>query len=469
MLLNSYTFLLIFLPVVVVLYWLIPRGLRAAAVPDRRVAALLRALGLALRAAAARDHPGRLGRRALPGEERGRGEGAGRRRKLLLAAAVAINLAFLGYFKYRGFFVDSLDGVLSLVGAGKPLPALKLLLPIGISFYTFAGISYAVDVYRGTIKPAKSVIHYLAWVTLFPYILAGPIIRYGHVGAQLERSQQRFRWALIGTGLFFVVMGFAKKMLVADMMAPYVNNLFSHHAHLGLLSGWAAALGYTLQLYFDFSGYSDMAVGVAIMIGLRFPQNFDSPYKAVNPSDFWRRWHMTLSGWLRDYLFIPLGGSRGTTLLTVRNLLITFLLGGLWHGPAWTFVFWGLLWGTYQSVHVVAKKYGFAPKWVWLNRILTFVAATVAWVFFRASSMRAAADVLAAMVGLRGVSGEGILRVAPILAAFIVGGLLWVNLLPNTWEIQPRPKLRYALLLGIVLAASLLALSKPSPFLYVQF
>jgi D-alanyl-lipoteichoic acid acyltransferase DltB (MBOAT superfamily) len=349
------------------------------------------------------------------------------------------------------------------------LPAIKVLLPIGISFYTFAGISYAVDVYRGTIKPARSVIHYLAWVTLFPYILAGPIIRYGHVGAQLERAQQRFRWALIGTGLFFLVMGFAKKMLVADMMAPYVNELFSHHAHLGLLSGWAAALGYTLQLYFDFSGYSDMAVGVAIMIGLRFPQNFDSPYKAVNPSDFWRRWHMTLSGWLRDYLFIPLGGSRGTTLLTVRNLLITFLLGGLWHGPAWTFVFWGLLWGTYQSVHVIAKKYGLTPKWVWLNRILTFVAATVAWVFFRASSLRAAADVLKAMAGLNGVSGEGILRVAPLLAAFIVGGLLWVNLLPNTWQIQPRPKLRYALVLGILLAASLLALSKPSPFLYVQF
>ncbi len=467
MLLNSYTFLLIFLPVVVVLYWVAPRGyprllfLIAASLLfyglwDWRYMPLLLATTLVDWVAGhylAKSEP----------------EGASRRRKLILAAAVAINLAFLGYFKYRGFFVNSLDGVFRLLGAGEPLPAIKVLLPIGISFYTFAGISYAVDVYRGMIKPAKSVIHYLAWVTLFPYILAGPIIRYGHVGAQLERAQQRFRWALIGTGLFFLIMGFAKKMLVADMMAPYVNELFSHHAHLGLLSGWAAALGYTLQLYFDFSGYSDMAVGVAIMIGLRFPQNFGSPYKAVNPSDFWRRWHMTLSGWLRDYLFIPLGGSRGTTLLTVRNLLITFLLGGLWHGPAWTFVFWGLLWGTYQSVHVVARKYGLTPKWVWLNRILTFVAATVAWVFFRASSMRAAADVLKAMVGLNGVSGEGILRVAPLLAAFIVAGLLWVNLLPNTWEIQPRPKLRYALLLGILLAASLLALSKPSPFLYVQF
>jgi D-alanyl-lipoteichoic acid acyltransferase DltB (MBOAT superfamily) len=178
---------------------------------------------------------------------------------------------------------------------------------------------------------------------------------------------------------------------------------------------------------------------------------------------------MTLSSWLRDYLFIPLGGSRGKTWFTVRNLMITFLLGGLWHGPAWTFVVWGLLWGFYQSVHVVAKKYGIAPTWVWLNRILTFLAAVVAWVVFRASSLSAAKDVLASMVGLQGVSGEGILPVAPILAALIVGGLLWVNLLPNTWEIQPRPKLRYALLLGILLAASLLALSEPSPFLYVQF
>ena len=469
MLLNSYAFLLIFLPVVVVLYWVLPRGYPRLLF---LVAASLVFYGLwdwwyvpLLLATTLVDW--------VAGHELARteaeGEGAGRRRKLILAAAVAVNLAFLGYFKYRGFFVESLDGIFRLIGAGEPLPAIKVLLPIGISFYTFAGISYAVDVYRGTIKPAKSVIHYLAWVTLFPYILAGPIIRYGHVGAQLERTQQRFRWALIGTGLFFLVMGFAKKLLVADMMAPYVNELFSHHARLGLLSGWAAALGYTLQLYFDFSGYSDMAVGVAIMIGLRFPQNFDSPYKAVNPSDFWRRWHMTLSGWLRDYLFIPLGGSRGGTLFTVRNLLITFLLGGLWHGPAWTFVCWGLLWGTYQSVHVVAKKYGLTPKWMWLNRILTFVAATVAWVFFRASSLRAAEDVLQAMLGLNGVSGEGILRVAPILAAFIVGGLLWVNLLPNTWQIQPRPQLRYALLLGILLATSLLALSKPSPFLYVQF
>ena len=464
MLFNSFGFLFVFLPVVVLLYWLIPRGYA-------RLTFLIVASCVFYGLADWRYIPLLLGTTLVDwaaGWAIARSP-EGRRRKLLLAAAVAVNIGLLAYFKYRGFFFTSMDGLLKLMGMGEPLPLLRVLLPVGVSFYTFAAISYAVDVYRGMIRPAKSVIHYLAWATLFPYIMAGPIIRYGHVGEQLERAQQRFRLSLIGTGLFFLVMGLAKKMLVADMMAPYVNDLFAQHGHLGLLSGWGAALGYTLQLYFDFSGYSDMAVGVAFMIGLRFPQNFDSPYKAVNPSDFWRRWHMSLSSWLRDYLFIPLGGSRGTTFLTVRNLLITFLLAGLWHGPAWTFVFWGLLWGVFQSVHVVARKRGFTPPWVWLNRLLTFLAAVLAWVFFRATSMGEALDVLAAMFGLKGVDGAGTLRLAPVFAGLIVAGLVWVNFLPNTWEVKQQPKLRYALALGLLLGASLLALSKPSAFLYFQF
>jgi len=461
---NGYGFLFVFLPVVVVLYWVAPRGIP-------RLLFLIVASCVFYGLWDWRYIPLLLGTTLVDwaaGEALARMKGP-RRRKLLLAGAIAVNLALLAYFKYRGFFFAQTNGLLRLLGAGEPLPALRVFLPIGISFYTFAAISYTVDVYRGTIRPAKTVIHYLAWATLFPYLTAGPIIRYGHVGEQLEQAQQRFRISLIGSGLFFLCMGLAKKVLVADVMATYVNQLFAHHAHLGLWSGWAAALGYTLQLYFDFSGYSDMAVGVALMIGLRFPQNFDSPYKAVNPSDFWRRWHMSLSSWLRDYLFIPLGGSRGTTFATVRNLLITFLLAGLWHGPAWTFVFWGLLWGVFQSVHVLARKYGFTPSWVWLNRALTFLAAVVAWVFFRATSMRSAVDVLASMAGLKGVSGAGRLPVAPVLAGFILGGLLWVNLLPNSWQVKLEPKLRYALVLGLLLGAALLALSKPSPFLYFQF
>ncbi|MFA4965595.1 MAG: MBOAT family O-acyltransferase, partial [Thermoleophilia bacterium] len=419
MLFNSFTFLLVFLPTVVLLYWLAPRGLP-------RIAYLVLASCLFYGLWDWRYLPLLLGTTLVDwaaGHAIARSE-AGRRRKALLAAAIAVNVGLLAYFKYRGFFFSSLDGLFRLLGAGEPLPALKVLLPVGVSFYTFAGISYVVDVYRGTVKPARSVLHFLAWATLFPYLMAGPIIRYGHVGEQIERAQQRFRLSLIGTGLFFLVLGLAKKMLVADTMAPYVNDLFARHADLSLLSGWGAALGYTMQLYFDFSGYSDMAVGVGFFLGLRLPQNFDSPYKAVNVSDFWRRWHMTLSLWMRDYLFIPLGGSRGTQLLTVRNLLITFLLGGLWHGAAWTFVIWGLLWGIYLSVHSTLRKHGLTPKWIWLNRIITFVCATVAWVFFRASSLRAALDVLVAMTGLRGTHGAGLAPLPPALAALILGALL---------------------------------------------
>ncbi len=464
MLFSSFTFLFIFLPVSVLLYWLVPRGLPRLSylvltscvfygLFDWRYVPLMLAATLVDWVAG-----GAIAQSGKP-----------RRRKAILAAAITLNLALLSYFKYRGFFMDSMNGLLSLVGAGEPLPSLRVFLPIGISFYTFAGISYAVDVYRGTIKPARSVIHYLAWATLFPYITAGPIIRYEHVGRQLEHVQQRFRWALVGSGLFFLVMGLAKKLLFADMIAPYVNELFAHDAQLGLLSSWGAALGYTLQLYFDFSGYSDMAVGIAFMIGLRFPQNFNSPYKAVNPSDFWRRWHMTLSSWLRDYLFIPLGGSRGGQWLTVRNLFITFLLGGLWHGPAWTFVIWGLLWATYQSVHSVARKNGLTPKWTWLNRLLTFLCAVVAWVFFRAESVDSALNILSAMVGFNGIWAGGAGGLAPALAVMIAGGLIWVNVMPNTWQLKPAPKLRYAILLGLLFGASLLAMSKPSAFLYLQF
>lgn len=474
MVFSSYLFLFVFLPIVVLLYWLIPQGFARLsflivascvfyAFWDWRYVPLLLAATFvgwfAAHHIALAESP--------------------RRRKALLVAALVVNLGILAFFKYRGFFLDSLNGALSLLGEGEPLPVLRVLLPLGISFYTFAVISYVVDVYRGTIQPARSIVHYWSYATMFPYITAGPIIRYAHVGTQLERPQQRFRWALVGSALFFLIMGLAKKLLFADMIAPFVDALYLPGAQLNLVTGWAAALGYTLQLYFDFSGYSDMAVGVAFLLGVRFPQNFNSPYKAVNVSDFWRRWHITLSSWLRDYLFIPLGGSRGSRLATVRNLLLTFLIGGLWHGPSWTFVIWGLLWGSYLSLHLVCKTYGLTPSWTWLNRLITFVCAVVAWVFFRATSLDAALSVLKAMVGLNGVSGEGegvsavfgtaAGQIAPVFAALIVGGLLWVNLLPNTWQIKPAPKLRWVFALGLLLAASLLAMSRPSAFLYLQF
>ena len=221
-------------------------------------------------------------------------------------------------------------------------PALRVLLPIGISFYTFNSMSYTIDVFRRRVEAERDPVRYAAFVSMFPHLIAGPIVRYADIeraapaapAAADRRSSPR-------PGSSSSRAGLVKKTIVADSLAPHVDRLFHAHASLGLVSGWAAALGYALQLYFDFSGYSDMAVGLAFLLGFRFPQNFDSPYKALNVSDFWRRWNMTLSFWFRDYVFIPLGGSRGGRARTLRNLAITMLLAGLWHGAAWTFVVWG--------------------------------------------------------------------------------------------------------------------------------
>ena len=276
------------------------------------------------------------------------------------------------------------------MGVDADLPALRVLLPLGISFYTFSAMSYVIDVYRGDVTATRSFVRYAAFIALFPRAIAGPILRWRDVEGDFGSLPRRLTTRLAALGLFFLACGMAKKLLVADVLLPHVDELFANAAHLHFFSGWAAALGYTLQLYFDFSGYSDMAVGVAYLLGFHLPQNFDSPYKAANPSQFWRRWHMTLSFWMRDYLFIPLGGSRRGTVVTVRNLLIVFILVGLWHGAGWTFIVWGLLHGVYQSVHVVARKKGFTPRNEWLNRGLTFVAVVVAWVFFRAATLEQA-------------------------------------------------------------------------------
>ena len=232
------------------------------------------------------------------------------------------------------------------------------------------------------------------------------------------------------------------------------------------MSAWGAALGYSLQLYFDFSGYSDMAVGLAFLLGFRFPQNFDSPYKSVNISEFWRRWHMSLSFFLRDYLFIPLGGSRGSRAQTLRNLMIVMFLGGLWHGAAWTFVLWGVLHGVYLVVHALARGAGLTPPWEWVNRTITFVAVVAAFVIFRAASVADAFDVLSGMVGLH---GAGVISFGARYALLVAGLLVFVNVAPNTWEVTVRPTPRVAGALGLIAAFAVLQIAEPSPFLYFQF
>jgi alginate O-acetyltransferase complex protein AlgI len=389
-----------------------------------------------------------------------------RLRRSYLATAIGINIALLGYFKYAGFFLHSANGIGSLLGAGHPLPSLRVLLPIGISFYTFNSMSYTIDVFRRRVRPAAHPFHYAAFVAMFPHLIAGPIVRYTDIEEQLRHLHRRLTPKLAAAGLFFFGAGLVKKVLVADSLAPHVDRLFHAHASLGLVSGWAAAIGYALQLYFDFSGYSDMAVGLAFLLGFRFPQNFNSPFKAENIADFWRRWHMTLSFWFRDYLFIPLGGSRRGRIRTLRNLALTMAVAGLWHGAAFTFVAWGLLHGTFLVVHNVCRNAGLTPPSVVLNRALTFVCVVAAFVIFRAASFGEGWDVLTSMTGLHGLDAG---RVGVRFLATVAALLAFVNLSPNTWQIKLVWRPAYGFALGAATGAAILMISAPTPFLYFRF
>jgi alginate O-acetyltransferase complex protein AlgI len=393
------------------------------------------------------------------------------RRRLLLAVSLSTNIGILAYFKYAGFFFETLNGIGSGIGLPPDLATLHIVLPIGISFYTFNSMSYTIDIFRRRIEPTRSVLEYTTFVGLFPHLIAGPIVRFTDLAGQLKRLTPRLTSRYVALGAFFLSCGLVKKLLIADQLHPYVNELYLNHDHLGFLTGWAAAIGYSLQLYFDFSGYSDMAVGLAWLLGFRFPQNFNSPFKAVNISDFWRRWHMSLSSWFRDYLFIPLGGSRQGALQTVRNLVITMFLAGLWHGAAWTFVIWGLLHGFFLAAHAILRKAGLTPPWVWFNRTVTFLLVCALFVIFRSLSLSVAGDVLGAMIGLNGLdSSDQISTLLPgTFALALLALIVFVNVAPNTWQIKLRPRLWQGMLTGVGAAIAIMTISQPHPFIYFQF
>jgi alginate O-acetyltransferase complex protein AlgI len=331
--------------------------------------------------------------------------------RLLLAAAVAANLSLLGYYKYAGFFAAAL-----LQFSGLNLAVGQIVLPLGISFFTFTQIAFLVDAHRGKAKEYDFV-HYLLFVTYFPHLIAGPILHHAQMMPQFaQRITYKLDWSNIGTGLTFFVLGLSKKVLLADMFSNNASQIFQavdHGATPMLAEAWVAALTYTLQLYFDFSGYSDMAIGLSLFFNIRLPLNFNSPYKAINIIDFWRRWHMTLSAFLRDYLYIPLGGNRHGPARRYLNLLVTMLLGGLWHGAGWTFVIWGGLHGVYLMVnhafHALRRGIGWREgalgrAGTLVSTGFTFAAVVVAWVFFRASNFGTAAAIVKGMFGLNGVS-----------------------------------------------------------------
>jgi alginate O-acetyltransferase complex protein AlgI len=514
MLFNSYAFLLSFLPLTLVGYFTLGRFGKTAGAGwlaacslffygwwDHRYLALLLASICTnyLAGAYIARHAGSLpGRRAMQ-------------------VAIAINLALLAYYKYADFFISSSNQAL-----GTQWPLLQVVLPIGISFFTFTQIAFLADAYAGKVNETRFV-YYVLFVTYFPHLIAGPVLHHKEMMPQFDDDQNyRPQAAAFAAGLTYFAIGLAKKVLIADNLAGFAAPVFLPQAETPtLIAAWGGALAYTFQLYFDFSGYSDMAIGLSLLFGVRLPLNFDSPYKSRNIIEFWRRWHMTLSRFLRDYLYIPMGGNRHGALRRHVYLATTMLLGGLWHGAGWNFVIWGVLHGAFLIINHGWQDLCRRLPMRWppgmthvLSIGLTFIAVVFAWVYFRAPDLATANRLVLAMLGQHGAAMPASLlaQLGPLgdwlqranVAATLGGGSTFVQnwawvtaaalvafLAPNSQQIMARsqaalpatasagprggarlvwaPRTRDAVLAGLLLVAGLLALSRPTEFLYFQF
>lgn len=405
-----------------------------------------------------------------------------RYRKIIFILGIAANLGMLCYFKYTNFFLDSLNTMLD-----DPIPFLQITLPIGISFYTFQQIAYLSDIYTGKHDPtAESFLSYGLFVTFFPQLVAGPIVHHREVMPQFSAASRVPNWQNMYMGLCFLSMGLAKKVLIADTLSPIVRFCFDEAYSLTFPEALLGSLAYTLQLYFDFSGYTDMAIGCALFFNIHLPENFNSPYKAVSIQDFWRRWHMTLSRWLRDYLYIPLGGNKHGTGRTLGNLFLTFLIGGIWHGAGWTFVLWGVLHGGALVVHRIWSKIWGKSMPALCGWALTFLFVSLAWIPFRAVSFERLTLFVDGLLGYNGFAMRQLCRNAIIRAVGLpdylgfTGPLLLLLLLllvvlrcRNSQEILQNiesKKLMYWV--SALLFVALLAILSPGykqEFIYFQF
>ena len=318
-------------------------------------------------------------------------------KKSILIFGIIANILLLGYFKYSDFFIENINYTFN-----TNIELLKLALPLAISFFTFQQIAYLVDSYRQETKE-YDFLNYAIFVTFFPQLIAGPIVHHKEMMPQFAYVRNKvINYKNIAMGLFIFSIGLFKKVVIADTFAIWATTGFDTAATLNLFEAWATSLSYTFQLYFDFSGYTDMAIGVALLFNIKLPINFNSPYKAKNIQDFWRRWHITLSRFLKDYIYIPLGGNRKGEFRTYSNLMITFIIGGIWHGAGWTFLFWGFLHGLALVIHRFWNRLGFR-LWGWLAWLITFNFINIAWVFFRAKEWDDALKVLGGMFSLDNV------------------------------------------------------------------
>lgn len=477
MLFNSFEFLFIFLPIVLFTFFMLGRVSARHAIAGLGIASLafysywdiwflpvlatsiLANFGMSHWIARAKTH-----------------------RKAILSLAVAGNLAALYFYKYLDFTIISLNAAF-----GLNLPPQALILPLGISFFTFTQIAYLVDMYRHQAATSK-LSDYILFVSYFPHLIAGPILHHAHMMPQFHDTKiLKPSTAAISAGLIFLTIGLVKKVIIADNLAKFGSPIFALDAEagMGVREAWTGALAYTLQLYFDFSGYCDMAIGISLMFNINLPLNFASPYKAVNIIDFWRRWHMTLSSFLRDYLYIPLGGNRHGKARRYLNLFLTMLLGGLWHGANWTFVVWGCLHGLYLVINhgfvAVRERLKLPAPPKALALAITFLAVVFAWVPFRADSLHQAFSIWQSMIDI-GSSGTAMLSsVHPGKATrWILLGLLIAFFLPNSQTLVARfqqamqsKSFAYwkmaGALVGIIFSLTVMSIGHVSEFLYFQF
>jgi len=455
---NSFAFLFVFLPVVVVAYFAVPRH-RARLVLIVVASYVFYAYAkwwFALLMAAS-TVIGYVGGRVL---ERNRS-------KAVLALTIASLLALLGAFKYAAFVGGNLTSFVGVITA-QGFPGFHsflngIVLPIGISFYTFEGISYAVDVYRGDLPAERDPLRYAFFISFFPHLIAGPIVRYGILRPQLLRKHP-FDADRVRAGLLLFALGLAKKTLVADSFATWVNRYLDDPSSLHAFEAWAAIVGFGFQIYFDFSGYSDMALGLARIFGIELPWNFDRPYRAASPIEFWRRWHVTLSRWLRDYLYIPLGGNRKGERRRDANLLATMGLGGLWHGASLNFVAWGFYQGAMllTNHHVRKRAWRIPPA---LAVAITFVVVMFGWVFFRLHSASAIGHAVAAMFLLHGLG-----QIPGHLVLLIVLATAYTMVVPEEWTWDVRGfGLARVVAVAAVLAVAVASIYTSHPFIYFRF
>jgi alginate O-acetyltransferase complex protein AlgI len=401
-----------------------------------------------------------------------------RKRKIVLTLGIAFNVILLGYYKYMDFFISTTNTLFA-----TDLPLLKLALPLAISFFTFQQIAYLVDSFRFETKGYK-IHEYMLFVTFFPQLIAGPIVHHKEIMSELHPQNYRLNSKNIALGIFIFGVGLFKKVMIADTFSVWANLGYNNAFDLNFVEAWITSLSYTMQLYFDFSGYCDMATGAALLFNIRLPINFNSPYKALNIQDFWRRWHMTLNRFMTQYIYFPLGGSKVGPIRAYINIMIIFMISGFWHGAGWTFIFWGFLHGVASVIYRWWKLRGYSmPKW--LAWFITFQFVNAAWVFFRATNFDQAIYIIKAMVGLENfvlptrvarLISMNLVPDGPLLFTYysvilILIALYIVAIQKNSFELMHRFKPNYLNLVFIVVISivSILQLGKVSEFLYFNF